>query len=350
MPVSDFPTSPSKVLFSTATHALFFHPTRLYELETRVSTLSSKPRSGIKHNYRAILLLAKFSLLAPNLSYDVLRNQLHQTPTTSNGLMVYNEADLACIRTFVRDFEADKVSQADKDVAGLIDFEACPAVGILNKGSTYSTMLALRQLSLHVRDKLGQNSVFHLDLIEKMLRFWFNDSHEFQLLSSKRITDIKLFLDFAPNIVSEQDLIKVYLTNIATNMDHANFSGVTRTATHSVIILVTDSLHNAPGDLTNVFTYLSDTVSTQLESPPLPDQDAVFATAVVLTSAQAWRGQPNTSPSHHKSWDKRGNSRGNEGQGRGNGGRGGARSQNATPATQSPATSGPSFGQGGRGG
>ena len=264
--------------------------------------------------------------------------------------MVYNEADLACIHTFVRDFEADKVSQADKDVAGLIYFEACLAVAILNKGFTYSTMLALCQLSLYVRDKLSQNSVYHLDLIEKMLHFWFNDSHEFQLLSSKRITNIKRFLDFAPNIVSEQDLIKVYLTNITTNMDHANFSGVTRTATHSVIILVTDSLHNAPGDLTNVFTYLLDTVSTQLESQPLPDQDAVFATAVVLTSAQAWRGQPNTSPSHHKSWDKRGNSRGNEGQGRGNGGRGGARSQNATPATQSPATSGPSFGQGGRGG
>ena len=93
--------------------------------------------------------------------------------------MVYNEADLACIRTFVRDFEADKVSQADKDVAGLIDFEACPAVGILNKGSTYSPMLALHQLSLHVRDKLGQNSVFHRDLIEKMLHFRFHYSHEF---------------------------------------------------------------------------------------------------------------------------------------------------------------------------
>ena len=64
--------------------------------------------------------------------------------------MVYNEADLACICTFVRDFEANEVSQADKDVAGLIDFEACPAVGILKKGSTYSTMLALHQLSLHV--------------------------------------------------------------------------------------------------------------------------------------------------------------------------------------------------------
>ena len=75
-----------------------------------------------------------------------------------------------------------------------------------------------------------------MDLIEKMLRFRFNDSHEFQLLSSKRITNIKLFLDFAPNITSEQDLIKVYLTNIATNMDHANYSGVTRMATHSVII------------------------------------------------------------------------------------------------------------------
>ena len=86
MPVSDFPTSPSKVLFSTATHALFLHPKRIYELEARASTLSYKTRSGIKHNYRAIVLLAKFSRLAPNLSYDVLRNQLYQTPTTSNGL------------------------------------------------------------------------------------------------------------------------------------------------------------------------------------------------------------------------------------------------------------------------
>ena len=82
MPVSDFLTSLSKVSFSTATHALFFHPTRIYELEVRAYTLSNNPRSGIKHNYRAIVLLAKFSLLAPNLSYDVLRNQLHQTPTT----------------------------------------------------------------------------------------------------------------------------------------------------------------------------------------------------------------------------------------------------------------------------
>ena len=40
----------------------------------------------------------------------------------------------------------------------------------------------------------------------------------------------------------------------------------------------------------------------------------------VSTSAQSWRGQPITSPSHHMRWDKRGNSRGNGGQGRGNGG------------------------------
>ena len=134
MPVSDFPTSPSKVSFSTATHALFLHPKRIYELEARASTLSNKPRSGIKHNYRVIVLPAKFSLLVPHLSYNVLRNQLHQTPTNLNGLMVYNEVDLACIRTFVLDFEADEVSQADKDVTGLTDFETCPAVGILKKG------------------------------------------------------------------------------------------------------------------------------------------------------------------------------------------------------------------------